>query len=233
MVHFQKLTVQSRATENLRKLRINSRSRSRHVTNVSRRRNCHKSRISHSLLHLLSQAIPVQSRLLVYFHLHAAIFRQFINRINWKKTLTPTAACECWIAAQFFCQVSRLIDGVIANKLRQLINQIVRFFRFVAITQLLQHVRKTHNPEANRSSLLIRMHRFWNWRLSDVAQIVQLSHSRTSRFFQSIPIPSLIFTEKRRQINAHQITRRNVVFILWQCNFRAQVTEVNCARIVI
>ena len=155
MVHFQKLTVQSRATENLRKLRINSRSRSRHVTNVSRRRNRHKSRISHSLLHLLSQTIPVQSRLLVYFHLHAAIFRQFINRINRKNSLAPAAARKCWIAAQFLRQVSRLVDGVVANKLRQLINQIIRFFRFVTIAQLFQHVRKTHNPEANRSSLLI------------------------------------------------------------------------------
>ena len=184
------------------------------MTNVSRRRNCHKSRISHSLLHLLSQTIPVQSRLLVYFHLHAAIFRQFINRINWKDSLAPATARKCWIAAQFFCQVSRLIDGVIANKLCQLINQIVRFFRFITIAQLFQYVRKTHNPEANRSSLLIRMHRFWNWRLSDVAQIVQLSHRRTSRLFQSIPIPSLILAKKRRQIDTHQITRRNVVFIL-------------------
>ena len=77
------------------------------------------------------------------------------------------------------------------------------------------------------------MHRFWNWRLSDITQIVQLSHCRTSRFFQSIPIPSLILVKECRQIDTHQVTRRNVVFILRQCNFRTQVTEVNCARIVI
>ncbi len=154
---------------------------------------------------------PVASFGLFYLH---AIFRQFINRINRKRPCS-SHHLRYWITTQFLCQISRLVNRVIANK--DSVNWSTKSYAsLIRSNNSLPPTRQKDPaiPRPNRSSLLIRMHPsgIGVWVISH--KLIQLSHRHTSRLFQSIPIPSLIIYP----INADKLIltklRCNIVFIL-------------------
>ena len=47
------------------------------------------------------------------------------------------------------------------------------------------------------------------------------------------PIPRLVLIQKRRQVDADQITRRDIILVLWQSDLSTEVGQVNRTGVVV
>ena len=68
------------------------------------------------------------------------------------------------------------------------------------------------------------MQRFRNRRVSDITEVVELADGAARRDFEAIPIPCFCLEiEKCAEIDADEITHRDVFAVVWQCDFGAKV----------
>ena len=170
---------------------------------------------------------------MIDFHLNFAVSRQRLQGVDWQNSLTPATTLVGRIATQLLCQVCWLVDSVIADELGQCINQVVWFLRLIAIAKFFEHVSKAHYSQTNCPRLVVWVHSFRNRRLGDIYQVIQLAHCCSRRFFESIPIPRLIFVQKGWQIDTHQVTSSDIVFVLRQGNFRTEIGQVNRTCVIV
>ena len=109
---------------------------------------------------------------------------------------------------------------MVADKFSQLVHRVVRLLAFVAIAQLFNHIGKAHNAQAKCAGALNTIERLRNWRVSDIAKVVELPNCAPRGTFQAVPIPRPFGNiQECRQINTHQITHADVFSVVWQSDF--------------
>ena len=82
-VDLHKFTVKSLTAKDLRELWVDTRRRAGDVRNIRSWRDGHQCRVSHALLHLFTECIPIEAAFAVNVHFYFAVGRELIKRIDW------------------------------------------------------------------------------------------------------------------------------------------------------
>ena len=197
-------------------------------------RDGHKRGIAHAALHLGAQRLPVEAASRVNCYCLTPLRAKSVDRVDRQFPLAPATARKVRIATARHCQLSRLIDSIVANKLRQLIDQLIRRLRFIAQLELLQHISQAHKAQANRPVLQIAIHRFRDGCCGNVYKIIKLARGRARGLLEPWPIPCLgRVIQESAEVNTHQVAHRNIVLILRQSNLCTEVTKMNGTSIIV
>ena len=113
------------------------------------------------------------------------------------------------------------------------VDEVVGLFGLVGVAEALHDVGEAHQTQTNGTVLLVGEVSFVNRGTSDVDQVVELANSKLGAFCELGEVNLVVVSEVTREVDRSQVTYRDVVLVLRQRDFGAEVRGVDGAGVVV